>query len=153
MDRLSDLRPNDYVMLVPGAFHVPEGPDDEAYLIGSRCRACGATVPHLMAVCPACVSADTMEEVPMGQRGRLYSFTIANVAPVGFTAPYFQAYVELPEGPRVFALISDDVPVEAGALADGMEMELVIEPVRKDEQGRPVLTYKYRPVASNGAGA
>ena len=135
MDRVFDLRPNDYVMLVPGAFHVPEGPDDEAYLIGSRCR------------------ADTMEQVAIGQRGKLYSFTIANAAPVGFTAPYFQAYVELPEGPRVFALISDDVPVEAGALADGMEMELVIEPVRKDEQGRPVLTYKYRPAASNGTGA
>ena len=88
----------------------------------------------------------------MGRRGRLFSFTIANAASLGFTAPYFQAYVELPEGPRVFALISDDVPVVADALADGMEMELVIEPVRTDEQGRPVLTYKYRPIASDGAG-
>ena len=57
------------------------------------------------------------------------------------------------QGESVELVYEPNVPVEAGALADGMEMELVIEPVRKDEQGRPVLTYKYRPAASNGTGA
>jgi uncharacterized OB-fold protein len=87
-----------------------------------------------------------MEVTPMGASGTLYNFTIAYVAPQGFHAPYFQAFVDIPEGPRVFALISDEVPVEDGMLEDGMAMELVIEPVGETPENLPILTYKYRPV-------
>lgn len=97
-------------------------------------------------MCPVCVVEDTMEEVPLSRRGRLYSFTVAHVAPEGFKAPYLQAFIDLPEGPRIFSLISETVPPRADALEEGMEMELVIEPVREDERGDPVVSYKFRPV-------
>jgi uncharacterized OB-fold protein len=131
-----------------GAYSVPEKPGEAPHLIGSRCRACEATVFPKMAVCPACRAPDTMEPMAMGSRGRLYNFTIARVAPQGFKAPYFQAFVDIPEGPRIFSLISNDVPVETDALKDGMDLELVIEPVGETEEKLPILTYKYRPVAS-----
>jgi uncharacterized OB-fold protein len=137
-----------YVALLPGAYSMPDGPGgagETPHLIGSRCKGCGATVFPKMAVCPACRSADTMEEMAMGSAGTLYNFTIARVAPQGFTAPYFQAFVDIPEGPRVFALISKDVPVEENALEDGMAMELVIEPIGETDDHLPILTYKYRP--------
>jgi hypothetical protein len=147
---VSDASPKDYVALLPGAYSVPNGPGgaggEAPHLIGSRCRACGATVFPKMAVCPACRADDTMEVTPMGASGTLYNFTIAYVAPQGFQAPYFQAFVDIPEGPRVFALISDEVPVEDGMLEDGMAMELVIEPVGETPENVPILTYKYRPV-------
>ena len=136
-----------YVALLPGAYSVPNGAGETPHLIGSRCRGCGATVFPKMAVCPACRSADTMEQMAMGSAGRLYNFTIARVAPQGFEAPYFQAFVDIPEGPRIFALISSDVPVVEDALEDGMAMELVIEPIGESDDNLPILTYKYRPAA------
>jgi uncharacterized OB-fold protein len=79
----------------------------------------------------------------LGQRGTLYSFTVCHVAPAGWRAPYLQAYVQLGEGLRVFSLVSDSVEPMVAALSEGMEMELVIEPVRPGEE---LLTFKYRPV-------
>lgn len=91
-----------------------------------------------------------MQDIPLSQRGRLYSFTVAHVAPLGFRAPYLQAFIDLPEGPRIFSLISEDVPPREDALEEGMEMELVIERVRDDEAGNPVVSYKFRPAAPGG---
>jgi uncharacterized OB-fold protein len=144
-------RTDGFSMLVPGLVAMATQPGDQPALIGSRCENCDAVVFPRIGVCPACRKPDTMRPVEIGRTGKLYSFTIARAASVGFTAPYFQAYVDLPEGPRIFALISGSVPVEPQALREGMALELVIEPVRKDASGQPVLTYKYRPL--NGAGA
>jgi uncharacterized OB-fold protein len=141
-----------YVALLPGAYSVPNGAGERPHLIGSRCRGCGATVFPKMAVCPACRAADTMEDMAMGTSGRLFNYTIARVAPQGFTAPYFQAFIDIPEGPRVFSLISDEVPVEDGMLEDGMAMELVIEPIGATDEDVPILTYKYRPAQDRSAG-
>lgn len=87
-----------------------------------------------------------MVPAKLGQRGTLYSFTVCHVAPEGWQAPYLQAYIELPEGLRIFSLISSTVQPRADALAVGNEMELVIEPV---QSGSEVLTFKYRPVPAD----
>jgi uncharacterized OB-fold protein len=85
-----------------------------------------------------------MAPVPVGERGRLFSVTACHAAPAGWRAPYLQAYVEIPEGLRIFSLISDEVAPEADALAPGAAMELVVEPVGAAGDR---VTYKYRPVA------
>jgi uncharacterized OB-fold protein len=84
-----------------------------------------------------------MAPAKLGQHGMLYSFTVCHVAPEGWEAPYFQAYIQLPEGMRIFSLISSEIEPKANALQVGTEMELVIERVRP---GTDVLTYKYRPL-------
>ena len=84
-----------------------------------------------------------MRGTMLGPRARLYSFTVSNVAPAGWEAPYLQAFIELPEGPRVFTLISDEVEPRLDALEVGQPMELVIEPVAPN---RGEETYKFRPV-------
>jgi uncharacterized OB-fold protein len=93
-----------------------------------------------------------MCEVEIGRTGRLYSHTIARIAPKGFIAPFFQIFVDLPEGPRIFALVGAECPVELGVLEDGMEMRLIIEPLADTPENRNVLTYKYVPVASRTGG-
>ena len=93
-----------------------------------------------------------MRKVEIGRTGHLYSYTIARVAPKGFTAPFFQAFVDLPEGPRIFTLVGAQCPVEPGVLEDGMEMRLVIEPLADTSENRNVLTYKYVPAASRNDG-
>jgi hypothetical protein len=67
------------------------------------------------------------------------------VAPKGFKAPFFQIFVDLPEGPRIFALVAAECPAESGVLEDGMEMRLVVEPLADTPEKRDVLTYKYVP--------
>jgi uncharacterized OB-fold protein len=91
-----------------------------------------------------------MEEIEIGRTAKLYSHTIAYVAPKGFTAPYFQAFVDLPEGPRIFSLVGSECRVERGVLDDGMEMRLIVEPVADTPERRDELTYKYLPVQHNG---
>ena len=86
-----------------------------------------------------------MRDVEIGRRGRLFSHTIARFAPKGFTAPFFQAFIDLDEGPRIFSLIGAQCPVEDGVLEDGIEMTLVVEPLADTPENRDVLTYKYVP--------
>ena len=88
-----------------------------------------------------------MEEVPLSKRGRIDTFSVVRVAPVGFEAPYIQAFVDLPEGPRIFALITGCEPAE-GALREGDEVELVIDKIVEDEKGNERIGYKFRPVVS-----
>jgi uncharacterized OB-fold protein len=101
-----------------------------------------------MPVCPACHRNATMRDVQIGRRGRLYSHTIARFAPKGFKAPFFQVFIDLEEGPRIFALVGAECPVEPGVLQDGMPMRLVVEPLADTPENMNVLTYKYVPADS-----
>ena len=94
-----------------------------------------------------------MRDVEIGRRGRLFSHTIARFAPKGFTAPFFQAFIDLDEGPRIFSLIGAQCPVEDGVLEDGIEMTLVVEPLADTPENRDVLTYKYVPAKGNNGHA
>jgi len=91
-----------------------------------------------------------MRDIEIGRRGRLYSHTIARFAPKGFNAPYFQAFIDLDEGPRIFSLIGAECPVEDGVLDDGMEMQLVIEPLAGTPENKEILSYKYVPAKAHG---
>jgi hypothetical protein len=115
--------------------------DGRAVLRGSGCARCGEKVFPARVVCPRCRES-TMRPERLGPYGVLYSFTVSNVAPAGWQAPYLQAFVALSEGPRVFTLISAEVEPRIDALTVGQSMELVLEPLTPV---RPELTYKFRP--------
>jgi uncharacterized protein len=125
-------------------------PAQEPALVGAKCDACGAVVFPKMPVCPACGRNGAMRDITIGRKGRLYSHTIARFAPKGFKAPYFQAFIDLDEGPRIFSLIGAACPVEDGVLEDGMTMRLVIEPLADTPENKEVLSYKYVPAKVDG---
>jgi uncharacterized protein len=135
-------------ILNPDSLRIPEEPGATPCLLGNRCAKCGTVVFPKMPVCPSCRMTGTMEEIELGRTGKLYSHAIAHVAPKGFAAPFFQAFVDLPEGPRIFSLVGAECPVEQGVLEDGMEMRLVIEPVAESAERSGQLTYKYVPARS-----
>jgi uncharacterized OB-fold protein len=83
-----------------------------------------------------------MQETALSRRGVIETFTVSYVAPPGFKAPYLQAYVRLPEGPRVFSILA----AQEGEVDMGTEVELVIEKLAEDEQGNDLIGYKFRPV-------
>lgn len=128
-----------------GLFHQPQSPHDNPYLIGSRCDLCGYVAFPKRVICPTCLKEGTMKETRLSTRGKINTFTISHVAPLGFKAPYVQSWVDLPEGPRVFSMITGVEPVEE-ALHIGMEVELVIDKIRDDEDGTEIIGYKFRPV-------
>lgn len=129
---------------------LPADPKQTLCLRGSRCDECRTVVFPKMPVCPACRRNGTMKDAEIGRNGRLFSHTIAHVAPKGFKAPFFQIFVDLDEGPRIFALVGAECPVEDGVLQDGMPMRLVMEALADTPESKDVLTYKYVPAALHG---
>jgi uncharacterized OB-fold protein len=129
----------------------PSDPTQSPALLGAKCGACGTVIFPKMPVCPSCGRNGTMQDAEIGRKGRLFSHTIARFSPKGFKAPYFQAFIDLDEGPRIFSLIGAECAVERGVLEDGMEMRIVLEPLADTPENKNILTYKYVP-AKGGNG-
>ncbi len=117
-------------------FREPEG--EPPVLIGSRCRACGRIAFPARTMCAGC-GAEATDETPVGRRGRIRSSAVVHHAPLGFTAPYVVALVELDEGPLVFCPITACPPDDA-AVPPGTPVELSIGPARPG--GAPVFTFR-----------
>ena len=130
-----------------------QGSGAAARLIGTRCASCGAHYFPKSLSCrnPQCRDKK-LEDVLFGNRGTLYSYTVQAYRPPALFrmddwAPYAIALVELPEGLRVMGMLTgcrnDEIRI-------GMDVELTVEPLYRDEEGREVLTYKYKPVNAGG---
>ncbi len=128
-----------------GLFTEPSSPDGTPFLIGTRCKVCGLSVFPKIPVCPKCMKKDTMEEAHLRGKGKLDSFSIVHAALPGFKAPSIQAYINLEDGPTIWSLVTGCEPSEE-ALKLGMDMEMVIENVRKDEAGNDLISYQFKPV-------
>jgi len=85
-----------------------------------------------------------MRAVRLSRRGIVYTYTVVHQSTPEFPTPYVLAYVDLPEGVRVLAQLSETSPETART---GMEVELVGVSLPGGEEGGPeVLTYRFRPV-------
>jgi uncharacterized OB-fold protein len=96
-------------------------------LMGSRCPACGTAYFPPRVLC----AADLTEcaEVELSARGTIYEASRIMVAPVGFTAPYWVAYVDLPERVRLWALLDWSADREP---THGDQVEYTVREVRHD---------------------
>jgi len=119
-------------------------------LLGSRCRGCGAPYFPRATLChhPHCRDGET-EDTEFGPNGKLWSWAIQNYpppAPARFEEPYVPyavGVVDLDDGLRVVGRMSVDDPE---SLQAGAEVELTIEPFCRDEEGREVVTWKFKPL-------
>ena len=124
----------------------PDGPR----LLGSRCLTCNAPYFPRSAVChnPDCTQS-RMQDTEFGPRGKLWSCAIQNYPPPPPAryeepyVPYAVGVVDLDEGLRVVGRMSVDDPM---ALQVGSDVELTIEPIYRDEEGRDVVTWKFKPL-------
>jgi len=126
-----------------GLFSWPLAPGEQPFLLGNKCKSCGKIYFPKAALCPDCLMENTLEEVKLSSRGKLYTFTIVRVPSPGFKIPYAFGYIDLPERVRICSQISAAEPLEE-KLRLGMDMELIIGQVR-EEAGKPVLGYLFRP--------
>jgi uncharacterized OB-fold protein len=120
-------------------------------LIGGHCGGCGGWHFPVQDNCPHCAGL-SVERQPLSRRGTLWTWTIQTFAPPvppyrgaveGFV-PFGVGYVELPEGLRVQGRLTVN---DATKLRIGMAMEVTLEPMAVDEQGRELMCYAFAPVA------
>lgn len=140
--------PTPRVAIESGFFTVPDDAGVPPLLLGCRCLACGEHLFPRRVVCAACLGED-LEDTLLGPRGRLYTYTYVHVPFFGSrradAGGYGVGQVDLPEGPRVQAVLSggpDDFAI-------GMEMELELEILRLNDDGSEVVIFRFRPVGAN----
>ena len=137
------------VPIEPGFFTVPEDPAATPRLLGSRCRRCGEHFFPRRFVCAKCLAENT-EDVELSPRGTLYTYTYVHFPLFGSTSAdhaggYGVGQVDLPEGPRVQAVLSGG----PGAFRIGMEMEVELETLRENKEGHAVVIHRFRPVTGS----
>jgi uncharacterized OB-fold protein len=92
-----------------------------------------------------------MQERFLSRHGSLWSFTVQGFRPKEPYSgpeefePYGVGYVELPGEVIVEARLTEN---DAEVLEIGADMELVVVPFRRDDDGNDVVTYAFRPVAA-----
>ena len=128
-------------------------PAEQPALLASRCKNCGIANFPVSQSCMACSGQDVdVEELP--RRGTLWTWTVQQFMPKspyssGETPenfkPYGVGYVELPGGVRVESRLTENDPEK---LRIGMEMELVVDHWRIDENGDELVNFFFKPVAA-----
>jgi uncharacterized OB-fold protein len=128
------------VPIAPGYFTV-----DPPRLLASRCPVCGEHFFPRRLVCAKCLH-EGCDDVELGSKGTLWTWTYVHVPLFGnrdrATEGYGVGQVDLPEGPRVQAIL-------LGGPSDfeiGMELELDVETVDVDADGNDVVIHRFRPV-------
>jgi uncharacterized OB-fold protein len=120
-------------------------------LLGSRCSGCGEVCFPSARGCTRCCGTQ-LEDVVLGRRGRLWSWTVQGFRPkppydgAGTEAdfrPYGVGYVELACGIKVESRLTLADPAR---LRIGMEMQLVLQPYRQDADGVAVHAHAFEPV-------
>lgn len=135
---------------LPAAEGLFDETEDGPRLFGSKCRSCGTLYFPRSSVChhPDCGESE-IEDAAFGPRGTLWSCAIQNYPPPLPARydepykPYAMGVVDLAEGLRVLGRISTDDPED---LKLGAEVELVLEPLYRDEDGNEVITWKFKPL-------
>ncbi len=79
----------------------------------------------------------------MSSKGKLYSYSIVQVAPKRFLPPYSLGYVDFPEGVRVLGQLTT---IDTAKLKTDMGVQAELGRIAVDEQGNEVVSYKFRPL-------
>ncbi|RLE83588.1 MAG: transcriptional regulator [Thermoprotei archaeon] len=114
-------------------------------LIGGKCPNCGKSFYPYRDNCPYC-GFKGAKEVELPREGKVITYTVIRAPPADFTqyAPYPIALVELKDGTRVIAQLTD---VNIEDIRTGMSVEAVFRKYR--EQGEDgIIEYgiKFRPL-------
>ena len=124
---------------------IPADPSQKPYLVGSRCKQCGATYLGTRMACSRCFSTEPMEDVKLSDRGELHVFSIVHQSVPGIPTPYVAAIVDLPEGVSVRCNIMGVEP-DPKNLKFGMPVQMVTEKIRTDREGNDVIAFSFKPV-------
>jgi uncharacterized OB-fold protein len=135
------------VPIEPGFFTIPEDREAAPRLLGSRCPACAEVFFPRRLLCAKCLHRGC-DDVELGPTGTLYTWTYVHVPLFGGrpsdATGYGVGQVDLPEGPRVQAVLSggpDDFTI-------GMPMRLDLEELGESRAGETVVIFRFRPAGA-----
>ena len=130
-----------------GLLTTPLEPIDKITLVGSKCGKCGEISLGKRVQCSNC-GASRLEEMPLGKKGKLWTYTVIRHKPPGDYkgpdpfVPFGLGLVELPEGIRVLSPLQ----VDPEKIKVGMALELEVYPLYTDENKNEVMAFRFRPV-------
>ncbi|MGE0827820.1 MAG: Zn-ribbon domain-containing OB-fold protein [Hyphomonadaceae bacterium] len=110
-------------------------------LMAARCGACGEVFYPAPKVCTACLSTD-LSDTPLSDEGKLYVCSKIHVQNPKFPGPYVVAYVDLPEGVRIFGQLD----AESGEPPLGSSVRLYPGQVGIDKQGGAIIGVRFKPL-------
>ena len=116
-------------------------------LEAGKCKKCGHINFPARLICPECGTKE-FETIRLGGRGKLETFTVIHTAPDGFAdlAPYAVGIVQLEEGVKILAQITDCNPAEI-KIGD----KLITKFRRINEEGKTgMIMYGYKFVPDVG---
>ncbi len=130
-----------------GLFEYPITDHQGPVLLANRCAKCDKTFFPKRTLCPYCFERGEIEEIRLDRRGVIYACTVIHRnSPAGIVAPYAYGYVDIPANRvRVFGLFAGSDP---SSFRPGQEVELIVEPIKVDHQGKQIIGYKFEPVRS-----
>ena len=102
---------------------------DQRYLLqGNQCEECGELYFPKVFICHKC-RCRSLKDYQFSGRGTVYSYSTVYQAAPNFDAfvPYIVALIDLKEGPRVTAQLSDISP---GEVEIGMPVEMVVRKIK-----------------------
>ena len=133
---------------VVGFLKIPE--NGEPYLEGHRCQSCGAVFLGARDNCSKCGARGKMEAFRLGNRGKLYSYSIVHRSFPGIEVPYVSAIVDLDDGGAIKGNLIDVDATDPAAITFDMPVEVVFDDAlgRKDSDGNSYLSYFFKPLAA-----
>jgi uncharacterized protein len=96
--------------MLPATSYTHIDDDGKPYLQGSRCPDCGAVFLGQREHCGRCGARARMLPVHLGERGRLYSYTIVHRSYPGIKVPFITVIVDLDGGGTVKGNLLDVEP-------------------------------------------
>ena len=125
-------------------------PSEEPHLIGGRCKTCGTYFfPKFVTFHKVGCERGPVEEVLLSRRGELVSYTVQYyLAPPPFVnpdpfVPYGIGLVALPEGIQIPGILTG---IRIEDIKMHIDVEIVLEKLFEDEEGKEAVTWKWRPV-------
>jgi uncharacterized OB-fold protein len=114
--------------------------DGKVHLVGSHCPECGKYAFPAAIYCDNCGNNEEMERAKLSPTGKLYAYSEVHIAPKVLTTPYVLGYVDFPEDVRVLGQVEHT----AAELQVDATVKTVLGVIRHLEDGRPVVSYKFR---------
>ena len=120
----------------------------EPYLEGHKCSNCSTIFVGARNVCSKCSARDKMEQIKLGTKGKLYSYSIVFRSFPGIDVPYISAIVDLDEGGTIKGNLIDCEP-DPEKIKFDMPLEVIFDDAlgRKDAEGNSYISYFFKPIS------
>ncbi len=125
------------IAIKPGVFVDEDFRPGHARLRASRCARCSETFFPARMGCPRCQTSE-MKDVVLGTTGHINSVTAVMRQPNHYSAPYWLAEVDVPEGVRLIAQIDSAVDRD---VCVGEVVTLTTRPLLTLPDGRRLWSY------------